>query len=267
MSNISYVPGDIFKTDKQVIVNTVNCVGVMGAGIAKTAKARYPQMYDDYVRKCKRKEVLPGVPYLWRNSERSGAWIINFPTKNHWRSPSEFGWLINGLECFQSDYKKWGITSIAFPALGCGNGGLSWLDVKPLMEKYLSVIDIPVDIFLPRLPKTEKAVEYALTMIQGELSDNLLEVSLSRSVFPHRDTWVNWCQAKELYLDVYSKKSADLKKIEFEIEKKFGVRIKFSLKLHQVKSRSTKRLTSRLSGRRGLRVRRERLRSIRPRRR
>ena len=143
--------GDIIMSDSQTIVNTVNCVGVMGKGLALQFKRGYPKMFENYLDRCDRKEVKPGVPYLYDNTGYLHTKIINFPTKDHWKNPSRIEWIENGMELLSKQYKKWGVTSIAIPALGCGNGGLSWEVVSPLIYKYISKwdIDIHVAIYTP----------------------------------------------------------------------------------------------------------------------
>lgn len=134
--------GDIFDSFSKTLVNTVNCVGVMGKGIARDFKERYPSMFKEYVQLCNAGEVRPGQPYYY--GDLCGASIINFPTKDHWRSPSKLSYIVSGLDWFRANYKELGITSIAFPPLGCGNGGLTWSVVGPLM--YAKLADLPIDI-------------------------------------------------------------------------------------------------------------------------
>lgn len=132
----------------QVIVNTVNCVGVMGKGIAREFKERYPEMYADYRSRCMMHVVRVGEPYIYRSLFDDKS-IINFPTKRHWRSPALFRDIEEGLDFFVAHYKEWGVTSVAFPPLGCGNGGLRWENVGPLMYDKLSNLDIEVEVYAP----------------------------------------------------------------------------------------------------------------------
>ncbi|MHC2001574.1 macro domain-containing protein [Methylobacterium sp. CM6241] len=124
-------------------MNTVNCVGVMGKGIAAEFKRRYPSMFADYKKICDKKLLEPGKLWLWQGPDQ---WVLNFPTKNHWRKPSSLEWIALGLEKFASQYERKGIHEISFPRLGCGNGGLDWEDVRPLMEKYLH--RLPITVFI-----------------------------------------------------------------------------------------------------------------------
>lgn len=145
-SNITIVRGNIFNTKAQTIVNTVNCVGVMGKGIALVFKLRYPLMFDIYKGFCKSKQIGIGKLWLYKGEEND-PWVLNFPTKFHWKYPSKIEYIQLGLEKFVATYKEKGITSIAFPMLGTNNGGLDKAEVLPLMQKYLSQCDIPVEIF------------------------------------------------------------------------------------------------------------------------
>jgi len=139
----------------QTIVNTINCIGVMGKGLALEFRIRYPEMFEDYKKRCERGEVKVGQPYLYKTSEK---WILNFPTKYHWKYPSRTEYIEKGLEYFVDHYKEWGINSIAFPRLGSSEGKLNWeKDVKPLMEKYLSNLDdIKIYIYLDQAPSIEE---------------------------------------------------------------------------------------------------------------
>ena len=132
---IKTVAGDIFKSEAECIVNPVNCIGVMGKGLALKFKKKYNKMFIDYVMRCRKGQVKTGQPYLSKAEDR---FILNFPTKQHWRDPSKLEYIEAGLKYFARNYRTWEITSIAFPKLGCGCGGLDWeKDVKPLMYKYL----------------------------------------------------------------------------------------------------------------------------------
>jgi O-acetyl-ADP-ribose deacetylase (regulator of RNase III) len=133
----------ILESTAQTVVNTVNCVGVMGKGIAAEYKRRYPDMFKLYKAICDDGLLEPGKLWLWRGPER---WVLNFPTKKHWRHPSRLEWIDQGLRKFVDEYEKRGIVEISFPRLGCGNGGLDWDDVRPAMEAHLSRLAIPVYI-------------------------------------------------------------------------------------------------------------------------
>jgi O-acetyl-ADP-ribose deacetylase (regulator of RNase III) len=145
---ITYVSGNLFHSPAQVLVNTVNCVGVMGKGLALEFKQRYPEMFANYVARCERFEVKPGVPYLWENDE---VQVLNFPTKRHWRENSQLADIEAGLQYLAKNYSTMGIATIAMPPLGCGLGGLLWSQVKPLIEKYLSDLPLEVFVYEPRV--------------------------------------------------------------------------------------------------------------------
>lgn len=141
---LRYTDTTVFNVGAQTIVNTVNCVGVMGTGLALEFQLRFPEMEKDYVERCSQKKVEVGRPYLYK--EYDDPWILNFPTKYHWKYPSKIEWVEQGLKYFAVNYQRGGITSAAFPKLGCSNGGLDWSLVSPLMEKYLQ--DLNIDIFI-----------------------------------------------------------------------------------------------------------------------
>lgn len=143
----------LLESTAQTLVNTVNCVGVMGKGIALAFKEREPQMFAAYKKICDQKLLEPGKLWLWRGNDHL---TLNFPTKIHWRNPSKLEWIEAGLRKFVETYKSLGLTEVSFPRLGCGNGNLDWNDVRPLMERYLSPLpiqiyihDYTVDIGLP----------------------------------------------------------------------------------------------------------------------
>ena len=140
---LSYVEGDLFGSPAQVIVNTVNTVGVMGKGIALEFKKRYPDMFEYYKKVCDKHNLVIGKLMLYYAPDH---WLLLFPTKEHWRNPSKLEYIEKGLMTFVRKYADYNITSIAFPKLGCGNGELNWDDVKPLMEKYLK--DLPIDVYI-----------------------------------------------------------------------------------------------------------------------
>lgn len=144
---IKFIIGNMFESNSKTLVNTVNCVGVMGKGVALEFKNKYPEMFKDYVVRCKQKQIKPGEPYLYNNL--AGDSIINFPTKDDWRSMSHITHVINGLKWFAENYEQLEIESISFPPLGCGNGGLLWEDVGPLIYKYLHNLPIDIIVYAP----------------------------------------------------------------------------------------------------------------------
>lgn len=133
----------LLESSAQTLVNTVNCVGVMGKGLAQAFKQREPQMFEAYKRICDQHMLEPGKLWLWRGSPN---WVLNFPTKLHWRNPSKIEWIEEGLQKFVSAYESQGITEVSFPKLGCGNGNLEWDEVRPVMEHHLGKLPIKVYI-------------------------------------------------------------------------------------------------------------------------
>lgn len=176
---IKYLEGTVFNSPAKTIVNAVNCTGIMGAGIALEFKLRYPQMYEEYVKQCKNKKLNVGAPKIYENSQNK--WIMNFPTKNHWRYPSKIEWIEEGLMYFVQNYKKRDIESIAFPKLGTNNGGLEWIEVKVVMEKYLCNLDIPVYICLDELNEPEGAEKEMINKLECiDILNNYKEIGISK---------------------------------------------------------------------------------------
>ena len=139
--------GDILQSKAQTLINTVNCVGIMGKGIALEFKNHFPDMFKDYFERCERKEVKPGEPYLYKSL--FPPQIVNFPTKDHWKSVSRVADVESGLKHILAHYREWGITSLSIPPLGCGNGQLEWRTVGPLIYRCVRQMDIPVEMYAP----------------------------------------------------------------------------------------------------------------------
>ncbi len=152
---ITYVRTNIFESNAQVLVNTVNTVGVMGKGLAKEFKRLYPEMFSSYQAFCENKELTVGKLQIFKTSNKM---VLNFPTKENWRQASKIEYIESGLKKFVDNYETQGIKSIAFPMLGCGNGGLDWSDIKPLMEKYLK--NLPIEVFIHVSQKDELKPEH-----------------------------------------------------------------------------------------------------------
>lgn len=141
----------MLQADVEAIVNTVNTVGVMGKGIALMFKERFPENFRAYQLACKSGAVRVGEVFVTRNGEFEGPqWIINFPTKQHWRHSTRIEWIEAGLVALKKVLVEKDIRSIAIPPLGCGNGGLDWNDVKPLIEAQLGdLADVDVVVYEP----------------------------------------------------------------------------------------------------------------------
>ncbi|MEH0545328.1 macro domain-containing protein [Streptomyces sp. B21-105] len=133
--------GNLLLADVDALVNTVNTVGVMGKGIALQFKRAYPDNFEDYKASCDRGDVTVGRMHVYEVKQLSGPrFIVNFPTKRHWRAPSRIEDIASGLVALRDEIVERGIKSIAVPPLGCGNGGLAWRDVEPLIRQALGTI-------------------------------------------------------------------------------------------------------------------------------
>jgi len=139
--------GNILESKAHTLINTVNCVGIMGKGIALEFKKRFPEMFRDYKARCDRNEIVQGKPFIYKRLLL--PLIINFPTKKHWRSVSNINDIQAGLRYLINHYKEWGVQSLAVPPLGCGNGQLDWQDVGPIIYNAFEPIDIPVEMYAP----------------------------------------------------------------------------------------------------------------------
>lgn len=150
---ITYRQGNLLEAEVEAVVNTVNTVGVMGKGIALMFKERYPENYKIYADACKVGDVQLGKMFVTESGELTGPkFIINFPTKKHWRYPSKAEWIASGLEDLKKVIAEKKITSIALPPLGCGNGGLEWNQVKSLIEQAVDPLkDVEFIVYEPTL--------------------------------------------------------------------------------------------------------------------
>ncbi len=151
MVMIKYITGDIFESDADALINTVNTVGVMGKGIALQFKKAYHYNYKAYVEACKRNEIEIGKVFIVKDSNlNSGTkYIINFPTKKDWRKPSEYSFIEAGLDDLVRVLNEYKIKSVAIPPLGAGNGGLEWEKVKKIIEHKLGRLDVEIMVFEP----------------------------------------------------------------------------------------------------------------------
>ena len=161
---ISYAPpgADLFDTTATALVNTVNTVGVMGKGIALGVKRRWPQVYRDYREMCRRGEIAVGhvsaLPTgVAANPVVTGpSWILNLPTKQHWRNPSRLEWIDSGLIDLARVIEELALDSVALPPPGCGNGGLDWAQVQPLIQARLGIeplAGVDITVYPPAQPR------------------------------------------------------------------------------------------------------------------
>jgi len=154
---IEYKQGDLLASNTEAIVNTVNCVGIMGRGIALQFKRKYPNNHKHYQDACKRGKVIPGKMFIFEtNSIVNPKYIINFPTKRHWRGASRMEDIEAGLMDLADVIRLLNIKSIALPPLGCGLGGLDWSDVKfRLEDTFQNITGVNIEIFVPKAPSAE----------------------------------------------------------------------------------------------------------------
>ncbi|MDE2599110.1 MAG: macro domain-containing protein [Rhodocyclaceae bacterium] len=147
---IRFTQGNLLEAQAEALVNTVNTVGVMGKGIALMFKERFDENYRRYAAACKAKEVQTGKMFVTRVNELNGpCWIVNFPTKQHWRAPSRMEWVVEGLQDLRRFLIENQVKSIAIPPLGAGNGGLSWPDVREQIKLALDDLDTEILVFEP----------------------------------------------------------------------------------------------------------------------
>lgn len=162
---LSILDGDMFFSRMQTLTVSVNIVGVMGKGLASRAKYQFPDVYVKYQDVCRRKSLTMGRPFFYRRESsldyeladepstltngNGETWFVLFPTKRHWRENADINAIEEGLKQIVEKYRFWEIKSLALPALGCGLGGLDWKDVGPLICKYMSQLNIPVQVYLP----------------------------------------------------------------------------------------------------------------------
>lgn len=160
--------GDILGESAEALVNTVNCVGVMGRGIALQFKKRFPENFKAYEKACARKEVVPGKMFVFETGDLFPRIIVNFPTKRHWRQGSRMEDIDAGLADLVRVLRERGVSSVAVPPLGCGLGGLDWTVVRPKIVAALdSVPGLSAALFEPGAAPAAKVAEKALNMTPG----------------------------------------------------------------------------------------------------
>ena len=158
---IEYKTGDILAEDAEALVNTVNCVGVMGRGIALQFKKAFPENFKAYAAACKRETVKPGRMFVFETGRLDNPrYVINFPTKRHWRGKSRIEDIEIGLEALAQKIRELGVRSVAIPPLGSGLGGLDWNHVRPRIEEALADFDdVRLIVFKPNgSPEANKMV-------------------------------------------------------------------------------------------------------------
>ncbi len=164
--------GNILDADAEALVNTVNTVGVMGKGIALMFKKAYPKNFKAYQKACKAKRLKVGSMFVTESGMYNPKWIVNFPTKEHWRGHTKIEWVIDGLKDLRDFIRANDVKSIAIPPLGCGNGGLNWADVKPHIVSALgdlSGVDIVIYEPAPKHQSAQTALNDSLKRGQTDL--------------------------------------------------------------------------------------------------
>jgi len=181
---IEFVSGDFFEYDADIRINTVNCVGVMGAGAALQFKNKFPDMFLDYQKACELKQIKPGNPHVWLGQDIfSKLTIINLPTKDHWKKPSEYEYVEKGLSWLKTYLSNKDNSTITLPALGCGNGGLDWIIVKDMIVKYLGDIKAHILVFEPSSSSFNIIPEH----IQNEfISKSIFNISSNNHTYPKK---------------------------------------------------------------------------------
>lgn len=177
-----HIDEDLFTARTQVIVNPVNIQGVMGKGLAAEFKKRYPEAFQQYQRECQSRRLRIGRPTLFTKGR---PWILNFPTKDYAQAPSKLEYIEQSLTYLVENYQKGNITSLAFPKIGCGEGGLSWKDVGPILVRALLKIDIPTHIYINKGDAQYQSASFSPCQIAdnpplGEKTLGILEGTTAR---------------------------------------------------------------------------------------
>lgn len=171
---LKFVSGDLFDFDATVRINTVNCVGVMGKGVALAFKQRYPDMFKLYKRACGEGEVKPGHLHIWTSDE--GTTVVNFPTKRHWREKSRYEDVEDGLKALRVFLLSAGDVRVTLPALGCGHGGLDWQRVSEMIQEYLADVAAEILVFGP---STSRNAGKDTVQIDDKTKEELLTVDIA----------------------------------------------------------------------------------------
>jgi len=188
--NLKLVEGDMFFSKLQTLTISVNCVGVMGKGLASRAKYQFPRVYVQYQDLCKAKKLRMGTPVLYKQEQSrdleladepatmsnglTETWFLLFPTKDDWRNKADIEGIRKGLEWLRANYKNEGVKSLAMPALGCGLGWLDWSTVGPLLCTALIELDIETWVYLPtekRIPQDQLDKDFLLGGPRGVVTD------------------------------------------------------------------------------------------------
>ncbi|HVS15968.1 MAG TPA: macro domain-containing protein, partial [Thermoanaerobaculia bacterium] len=197
---IEYRTGDILGADAEALVNTVNCVGVMGRGIALQFRRRFPGNFEAYAAACKAKHVVPGKMFVYETDfVTNPRWIINFPTKRHWRGKSRIGDIEAGLAALAEEIRARAIKSVAIPPLGSGLGGLEWMEVKPRIEAALGELSgVQVTVFEPHTSPEDAPVNRSTEVPRMTAGRAALVVSIDRYLKGLLDPFVTLLELHKL---------------------------------------------------------------------
>ena len=197
---ITFKTGNILVEDAEAIVNTVNCVGVMGRGIALQFKNVFPENFAAYAKACKREEVTPGKMFIFETGELTNPkYIINFPTKRHWKGKSRIEDIDAGLSALAADIRERQIQSIAVPPLGCGLGGLDWGLVRSRIEATLGQLkDVAVIVFEPDRGKTDTRPNFSRTAPEMSPGKAALIVLMKRYLSGLMDPFITLLEVHKL---------------------------------------------------------------------
>jgi O-acetyl-ADP-ribose deacetylase (regulator of RNase III) len=222
---IKFVSGDFFDYEAELRINTVNCVGVMGAGVALTFKTKFPAMFSDYAKACKRGLVTPGKPHVWKETGlfNEELTIINFPTKTHWRKPSEYEYIIEGLKWLREylvDYKG---KTITVPALGCGHGGLDWNRVKSMIFDSLADLELEILVFEP---KSSTKTDLSKSTMQQLSQKGIRQILPSDEDYPSK---IRGKSSTELFV-LGNSTFLEMKSIAFVVDPKASLREKEAIR-------------------------------------
>lgn len=153
--------GNLLEAEVEALVNTVNCVGVMGKGIALQFKKKFPEMFKAYKKACDENKVQPGRIHVFERDDMIGPrYLLNFPTKRHWKGKSRKDDVEAGLVALAEFIKEQKVKSIALPPLGCGNGGLDWSEVRQMIEKHLANLEATILVYPPKGAPEAKKIEH-----------------------------------------------------------------------------------------------------------
>lgn len=179
---ITQKSGNFFDYNASIRINTVNCVGVMGAGVALQFKNLFPQMFNEYKNLCNLKKLVPGALHIWESENIfENLIIINFPTKNHWKAPSEYEYIEKGLDALHKYLSASSGKTITIPALGCGHGGLDWNIVKPMIYEKLANLNHNILLFAP-----ESSQDIPINNIELLMKNDIYTIAPKDNNFPKK---------------------------------------------------------------------------------